>query len=162
MPENTASVPPLAQALGRVASGLYVVSTRGPEGPMGFVASFVIQAGFEPPTVSVAVGKGRDHLTAIRDSGGFTVSIVDKASSGAMGAFFKKRAAGESPFDDVAHQAAPSGLPVLTDALGWLDCKLSGEHATGDHVVVYGTVEAGSLAREDEPLTHVRKDGRTY
>lgn len=162
MPENTAPIPPLAQALGRVASGLYVVTTSGPDGPLGFVASFVIQAGFEPPTVSVAVGKGRDHLTAIRESGGFTVSIVDKASSGAMGAFFKKRGPGESPFDDVAHEAAPSGIPVLRDALGWLDCKLTGEHATGDHVVVYGTVEAGALAREGEPMIHVRKDGRTY
>lgn len=162
MPENTAPVPPLAQALGRVSSGLYVVAANGPEGPMGFIASFVIQAGFEPPTISVAVGKGRDHLTAIRDSGGFTVSIIDKASSGVMGAFFKKREPGDSPFDDIPHETAPSGLTVLSDTLGWLDCKLTGEYATGDHVVVYGTVEAGALVREDEPMTHVRKDGRTY
>ena len=139
-----------------------MVTSTGPDGPLGFVASFVIQAGFEPPTVSVAVAKGRDHLAAIREQGGFAVSIVDKESSGAMGAFFKKREPGESPFDDLATHGAPSGIPVLSDALGWLDCKLAGEHATGDHVVVYGTVEAGSLTREGDPMTHVRKDGRTY
>lgn len=162
MSDSETPVPPLAQALGKVASGLFVVTTTGPDGPLGFVASFVIQAGFEPPTVSVAVAKGRDHLAAIREQGGFAVSIVDKESSGAMGAFFKKREPGESPFDDLATHGAPSGIPVLSDALGWLDCKLAGEHATGDHVVVYGTVEAGSLTREGDPMTHVRKDGRTY
>ena len=119
MSDSETPVPPLAQALGKVASGLFVVTSTGPDGPLGFVASFVIQAGFEPPTVSVAVAKGRDHLAAIREQGGFAVSIVDKESSGAMGAFFKKREPGESPFDDLATHGAPSGIPVLSDALGW-------------------------------------------
>lgn len=159
---SDAPIPPVARALGRVPSGLFVVTASGPTGPLGFVASFLVQVGLAPPTVAVAVGKGRDHLDAIRGSGRFAVSVLDKQSSGAMGAFFKKREAGGSPFDDLAHAPTPAGVPYLTESLAWMECEVSGEHATDDHVVVFGTVREGALLREGEPSIHVRKDGRTY
>ena len=48
---------PLARALGRVPTGLYVVSTRAGDRPLGFVGSFLVQVGLAPPIVCVAVGK---------------------------------------------------------------------------------------------------------
>lgn len=159
---DSTSPSPLARALGRVPTGLYVVATRGPDGPLGFVGSFVTQVGFEPPTLCVAIGKGRDHLAAIRASERFAVSVLDPASRGVMGAFFKRYAGTESAFDHVAHATSPGGAPILTDALAWLDCRVAGEHETGDHVVVFGTVTDGALLREGEPTTHVRKDGLGY
>lgn len=153
---------PLARALGRMPQGLYVVTTGTAEEPLGFVASLVQQVGFEPPTVCVAVAKGRDHVEAMRAAGGFTVSILDGESSGLMGPFFSKREDGSSPFDDLETAAAPSGLPVLSGALAWLDCELAGEHATGDHVVVFGRATAGELAREGDPSVHLRSNGLSY
>lgn len=153
---------PLAQALGRMPQGLYVVTTGRPNAPMGFVASLVSQVGFDPPTVCVAIAKGRDHLDAVREQGGFTISVLDAESQGLMGAFFKKREDGSSPYDDLETTEAPSGLPVLSGALAWIDCKLTTEHATGDHVLVFGTTEAGEQTREGDPSMHVRKNGLSY
>jgi len=155
------SISPLAQALGRIPSGLFVVTTSGPDGPVGFVGSFVMQMGFEPPTVCVGVGHGRGPLEAIRASGRFGLSVLDKDSQGVMGAFFK-RYEGGGPFDHVAHRAAPGGTPVLSEALAWLECRVSGEHALDDHVVVFGAVEAGERLREGDPSVHLRKDGLSY
>jgi len=143
-------------------SGLYVVTSGSPEAPLGFVASLVQQMGFEPPTVAVGIAKGRDHLDAVRERGGFTVSILDEESAGLMGAFFKKYESGSGPFDQLETTAAPSGLPVLAGALAWLDCELAGEHATGDHVVVFGTVGAGATCREGDPSVHLRSNGLSY
>jgi len=153
---------PLAQALGRVPTGLYLVATRDGEQPLGFVGSFVMQQGFAPPTLSVAVGKDRDHLAAMRASGRFTISVLDADSTGLMGAFFKKYTGTETAFDHVAHTDSPGGVPVLTEALAWLECEVSGEHETGDHVVVFGKVTAGEQLRDGEPTTHLRKDGLGY
>ncbi|MEM7516707.1 MAG: flavin reductase family protein [Planctomycetota bacterium] len=155
-------VSPLAQALGRVSSGLYIVTTQEGDKPLGFLGSFLIQVGFDPPTVAVAIGKERDHLLAVRECGHFTVSILDKESSGLMGTFFKKLPEGQSPYDELDLGAAPSGVPVLNGALGWLDCEVSGEHDAGDHIVVFGTVREGSMLREGTPSTHVRKNGLSY
>ena len=154
---------PLARALGRIPTGLYIVTTRSEAGqPLGFLGSFLVQVGFAPPTVCVAVGKDRDHLAAMRASGGFSVSIIDEASSSAMGAFFKKREPGESPYDDLATATTQGGSTVLSEALAWLDCRVTGEHELGDHIVVFGEVVEGSLTREADPKVHLRKDGLGY
>jgi flavin reductase (DIM6/NTAB) family NADH-FMN oxidoreductase RutF len=153
---------PVALALGRIPTGLYVVTTRADSGPLGFVASFLMQAGFEPPVLSVAIARGREHLAAIRSSGRFGVSVLDAASQGAMGPFFKRHAPGSSAFDQVAHHRAPGGMPVLDAALAWLECRVTGEHALGDHVVVFGTVEHGALLRAGDPAVRLRRDGLEY
>lgn len=153
---------PLAQALGRIPCGLFLATTRGEEGPVGFVASFVQQVGFEPPTVALAVGKARGPLAALREHGHFALSVLDKSSAGIMGGFFKPLPDGQTPFDGHATSETTSGCTVFGEALAWLDCEIVGEWESGDHVVVFGKVLEGSLAREGDPSVHLRKDGLGY
>ncbi len=154
---------PLARALGRIPTGLYIVSTSGPDGaPVGFVGSFVTQVGLEPPTVCVAVGKARGPLQAMRASGRFALSILDGASQGLMGRFFGRLEEGQSPFDGLELTSGPGGTPVLAEALAWVECDIEGEHELGDHVVVFGRATAGSLDREGDPCVHLRKNGLGY
>lgn len=160
MPEIELS--PTARALGRIPCGLYIVTTRKGDGPIGFLGSFVMQVGFEPPTLCVAIGKDRDHLDAIRASGRFALSVIDAESTGQMSPFFKKPAAGESPFDLLATHETPGGSTVLSECLAWLECRVTGEHATGDHVVVFGEVEDAEVLRPGDPKVHLRKNGLSY
>ncbi len=152
----------LARALGRVPTGLYVVTTRDEGVPLGFVGSLVMQVGFEPPTLSVAIGRDRAHLAAIRRAERFAVCVLDGPSSGLMGPFFKRYPEGESAFDHVATTDSPTGLPILIDALAWFDCATSGEHDVGDHIVVFGTVEHAELLRAGDPSIHLRQNGLDY
>jgi flavin reductase (DIM6/NTAB) family NADH-FMN oxidoreductase RutF len=153
---------PIARALGRIPSGLFIVTSLRDDRPIGFLGSFVMQAGFDPPTVSVAVGRERPHLTDIRRSGRFSLSILDPASRGLMGAFVRRLPEGASPFDGVALEKTAAGSFVLAEALAWIDCRVRGEYETGDHAIVFGEVIDGALLREAEPSTHVRKDGLGY
>lgn len=153
---------PLAQALGRLPTGLYIVTTLDGETPVGFVGSFVMQNGLEPPVLSVAVGKARGPLAALRANGRFGVSILDADSQGVMGAFFGKLEDGQTPFDALDVEHAPGGSPVLSKALAWLECRVTGEHELADHVVLFGEVEAGSQARAGDPSVHLRKNGLGY
>jgi len=162
MARMTAEPSPIARTLGCIPCGLYIVSTAADGAPIGFVGSFVMQTGFDPPTVCVAIGRDRAHLAAVRRSGRFALSILDADSRGLMGAFFKPPADGGSPFDALATETAPGGSTVLTDALGWLECEVSSEHDSGDHVVVFGRVTAGHLAREADSAVHLRKNGLGY
>lgn len=162
MTAKTPLAPPLGQALGRIPTGLYVVTTLRDGQPLGFVASFLMQAGFEPPTVSLAIAEGREHLGAIRAHGRFAVSVLDDASRELMSAFFRRAEPGRSAFDGLAHRPSPTGLPVLSGALAWLDCKLAGELASGDHVLVVGIAEHGDLLRAGDPAIHLRKNGLAY
>lgn len=160
MPETELS--PLALALGRIPCGLYVVTSLQDGQPLGFVGSFAMQMGFDPPAICIGVGKERAPLSAIRASGRFALSILDDQSRGLMASFFKKYPEGGSPFDELALLDTPGGLPVLEKALAWLDCRVSGEFETGDHVVVFGEVTGGELMRQGDSSVHLRKDGFSY
>ncbi len=153
---------PLARALGRIPTGLYLVTTSTPEGPLGFLGSFVMQVAFDPPTVCVAIGRDRAHLAAVRKSGAFGVSILDSVSRRLMTRFLGKLPEGESPFDGQNLTPGAAGSPLFTDALASLECRLTGEHDAGDHIVVFGTVTEGRVSREGEPSLHLRKNGLSY
>ena len=155
-------ISPLALALGRVPSGLFVVTTPCEGRPVGFLGSFVMQVGFEPPTLCVAVRQGRAHLEMIRTSGRFAVSILDGQSARLRAPFLRRPAEDRSPFDEVETELTQGGSTVLSEALAWLDCEARGEHATGDHVVVFGEVVEGRLVREGDPHVHVRRNGLAY
>jgi hypothetical protein len=57
-----------AIALGRIPSGLFVISWQEAGADRTMLASWVMQAGFAPPVVSVAVAPSRDLLVASRFS----------------------------------------------------------------------------------------------
>lgn len=153
---------PLARALGRIPTGLYVVTSRAGDQDLGLVGSLLMQVGLDPPTVCVAVGKGRDHLAAIRGSGSFAVTVLAPEETAHMGAFFKKYEGGETPFDHVPVARSPKGNAVIEGALAWFECEVTGEHETGDHVVVFGTVRDGALGHDGEPAIHLRTNGLGY
>jgi flavin reductase (DIM6/NTAB) family NADH-FMN oxidoreductase RutF len=153
---------PLARALGRIPSGLFVVTTLKDDQPSGFLGSFVMQAGFEPPTLTVAIGRDRPHLADIRKSGRFALSILDPASRGLMTPFVKKVVPPATPFDGIAVARTAAGSFVLAEALAWIDCRVRGEHESGDHVVVFGEVVEAAVLREGDPWTHLRKNGLGY
>jgi len=153
---------PIGQALGRVPTGLYLVTTLDGGRPAGFVGSFVMQVGFQPPLLCVAVGKERGPLAALRAAGHFGVSILDKSSENVMGRFFRKYEPGQGPFDGLAIEKGSAGSPLVVDALANLECKLVGEYEGGDHVIVFGEVVDGVQRREGEPSIHLRKNGLGY
>ena len=147
MPMPSTQPSSVALALGRIPCGLYIVTSSLDGEPVGFVGSFVMQMGFAPPTVCVGVGKERGPLAAIRDSGTFGLSILDADSRGLMSPFFRPPAEGGSAFDGLDVARREGGLVVLEGALAWLTCRVTGEHETGDHVVVFGEVTDGSVLR---------------
>ena len=49
----------LAAVLGRIPSGIFIVTLRHNGQETGMLSSWVMQAGFEPPMVTVAVNRSR-------------------------------------------------------------------------------------------------------
>jgi flavin reductase (DIM6/NTAB) family NADH-FMN oxidoreductase RutF len=159
---STPDVSPIGRALGRIPSGLFIVTTLADGRASGFLGSLVMQTGFEPPTVAVAIGSARPQLEHVRKCGAFALSILHPQSRPLMTPFVRKLEEHESPFDGLALAKTPRGLSVLSESLAWIECRVIGEHATGDHVVVFGEVSQAAILHEGEPCTHVRKNGLRY
>jgi len=154
----------LAAALGRIPSGLFIVTWREADADRSMLASWVMQAGFAPPLVTVAVGGSRGLLPALRAGNAFAVSILADSQRSLLGRFGKPPADGEDPFTGLPVGRTPAGVVVLAEAVGWLECRPVGEMtaAGADHVVVLGRVEAAGGQPDTESLVHLRRNGLKY
>ena len=155
-------IPPLAAALGQVPSGLFIL-TYGPGAlGAGMLASFVQQAGFAPPVVTVAVQQDRDAVAMIREKGAFCLNVLAEGEKRLMGRFARGFEPLEHPFGGIEIGVARNGAPYIADAHAHLVCKVVGEAQWSDHVVFAGEVLDGGLRGGGEPMVHVRKTGLSY
>ena len=153
---------PIAVGLGRIVSGLFVLTTGEDEHATGMLASFVQQAGFDPPAVTVAVKKGRPIIDALRLNRSFCISVLHDGSIGLLAHFARGFEPDAPAFQGVETTVGKNGVPYLSDAHAHLACELIGEADWTDHVVFCGLVIDGARIDDDQPLTHVRKDGLRY
>lgn len=152
----------IAKALGRVGSGVYILTASHAGNSDAIMASWVQQAGFSPPAVSVALAKGRPIGQSIRLDGRLALSIIPNDDKTLMKHFARIKS-GDDPFAGVRTCPAPSGLPVLADALGYLDCRLLQTYDFGgDHELLLAQVIDGQLFREGAAFAHQRGNGFHY
>lgn len=151
-----------AQAVGRIVGSLCVVSVKRGDVASGMLASWVSQATFNPPGLTIAVAKDRAMESLIHTGDKFTLNIL--AEGGQLRKHFMKRfAPGEDRFSGLNTMEAANGCPILTDALAYLECVVKDRIECGDHWVVYAVVENGKLLKEDGvTAVHYRNTGSHY
>lgn len=154
----------IGSALGRVASGLFIVSARHEGGNQGMLGSWIMQAAFEPPMITLALKNDRGLRDFVEGSGHFAVSILGEEDGGLMKPFFSAPEPGSDQFADLSTEALESagGAPVLLDSHAWLACKVVDKMEAGDNLVYLAEVVEGKLLKDAEPKTHVRKSGFKY
>ena len=159
---NEAVLKDLAAALGRVPSGLFILTVgQGPQAT-GMLVSWVQQCSFYPPQVSVAVRRERGITGLLADDAPFVLNQLAADQSKLLRHFGKGIAPGESAFDGLLTTTSSHGIRVLLDALCHLDCRVTGRQSAGDHDLVIGRVVAGRLHSELGPYVHIRKNGLNY
>ncbi len=158
------ATPQVAVALGRIPSGLFVITWRAEDKDRAMLVSWVMQAGFEPPLVSVAIGTSRDLLGAVRAGGHFVINILGESQRGLLARFGKPFAEGDDLFEGLTIERTTGGVAALTDATAWLACRMEGEAvvADADHVVVLARVMTAFGSPDGSPLIHLRRNGLKY
>jgi flavorubredoxin/flavin reductase (DIM6/NTAB) family NADH-FMN oxidoreductase RutF len=160
----------LDKALGRLSGGLYVVTARQSDGEGGtrssaMVASWVSQASFEPPGITVAVAKDRAIEALLQVGDRFVLNILrDDNHQQLLRHFLKRFPPGADRFAGVATlDGAAAGGPVLGDALAFLGCRVAQRLEGPDHWIIYAEVEEGNVAdTEASTAVHHRKVGNHY
>lgn len=157
----------LAIALGRIPSGLFVVTWREEDRDRGMLASWVMQAGFAPPMVTVAVAPARALCAAIEAGSAFVVNVLAENQRPLLARFGKPAGPDDDPFAGLAVGRAPCGAPTIAETAAWLEChavsRMTGTFETpGDHIVVLAGVTAAGSGPDAQPLVHLRKNGLRY
>jgi flavorubredoxin/flavin reductase (DIM6/NTAB) family NADH-FMN oxidoreductase RutF len=157
-------VDPTAQAVGRIVGSLCVVTAQQDNATSAMLASWVSQATFSPPGLTVSVAKDRAIESLLHQDSNFVLNILGESNYlGLMKHFLKPFSPGENRFVGVATQSAQNGGPILQDALAYLECRVENRMECGDHWLLYATIEAGNVL-DNNHLTavHHRKSGNHY
>jgi flavin reductase (DIM6/NTAB) family NADH-FMN oxidoreductase RutF len=159
---------PAVQALGRVVGSLCVLTTTKGSGESqlsgAMVASWVSQASFSPPGLTVAVAKDRAVEALLHVGDRFALNVLAAGRETApMKQFLQPFAPGADRFAGLELEQSPAGQPVLPDGVAWLDCQVKQRMECGDHWLIYAQADAGALL--DAAATtavHQRRSGANY
>lgn len=152
------------QAVGRLVGSLCVVTTQRGDLGGAMLASWVSQATFNPPGLTVAVAKERAIESLMYPGYNFVLNILAEGQHlGPMKHFLKPFSPGENRFEGVETKTGESGCPILKDAIAYLECAVDNRLECGDHWVVYATVQAGQVLQPNaRTAVHHRKSGTHY
>lgn len=142
----------LRVALGQFATGVTVITTRGPDGAfVGLTANSFGALSLAPPLISWALRLGSASLPVFQGNERFVVNVLTEAQVEISRLF-----ASPAPdkFAQVAHAESPNGMPYLHGAAAWFECRRVSHQVAGDHCLFIAEVERHSHAETAPLLFH--------
>jgi flavorubredoxin/flavin reductase (DIM6/NTAB) family NADH-FMN oxidoreductase RutF len=141
------------QAVGRIAGALCVITTHQNNQHQAMLTSWVSQATFTPPGLTLAVSKAQATTLADVDST-FVLNIL-KEGRNVRRHFLKPLVAKGGSFGEIATHTAQNGCLVIDEALACLECTVQSRMECGDHWLIYATVDNGKVL-ETQGVTAVQ------
>ncbi|MGK7912017.1 MAG: flavin reductase family protein [Synechococcus sp.] len=138
--------------LRKIPHGLYICGVKDGEEVNGYTASWVMQTSFKPPLIINAVRSDNRSHGMVEASGVFALSFLDATQKDLAQKFFQPLKRNGNRFDDVEFYLGETGCPIISDSLGYVECKVVGSLPQGDHTVFLGEVIASGIHREGNPL----------
>jgi flavin reductase (DIM6/NTAB) family NADH-FMN oxidoreductase RutF len=139
--------------LGRFASGITAVTTKGADGSdQGMTVSAFASVSLDPPLVLVCIEKSASAYPALTDAPGFVVNILSAKQEQIARRFATNDI---DRFEGVGFTRSSAGYAILEDVLGVLECRRFAMHDGGDHTIILGEVDA-TRVESGTPLLYYR------
>ena len=145
----------LRAVMRRFPAGLAVLTVQTDAQPLGATVGSLVSLSLEPPLVGVSLGIHAPLLEPVRDAGVFALSLLGRGQE----AIAQRFGAGGLPplaaWHEIQTRVGALGVPLLAEAAGWLECRVAGEHAAGDHVIVVGEVVSAETGGVEPGLVYL-------
>jgi flavin reductase (DIM6/NTAB) family NADH-FMN oxidoreductase RutF len=121
----------------------------------GLVATFVCRASLVDslPRVLMALSKQHHTHQLIEGSGGFGLHLISARQMDWVWNFGMQTGHNEDKLKGWDVEMAVTGTPLLSEAIGWLDCRVESRMNIGDRTVYIAEVVAAHQNRDEPPLT---------
>ena len=138
------------KVLGRLPTGVVVVTGGDPEHPKGLLCGSFMSVSLEPPLVVVSPAKSSTSWPAIEAGGVFCANVLAESQEHLALRFAQS---GGDKFDGIDwHPAPATGSPLLEDVAAWIDCRIYQRVDAGDHLLVLGEVLELSVPKDTGAL----------
>jgi flavin reductase (DIM6/NTAB) family NADH-FMN oxidoreductase RutF len=143
-------------ALGTFVTGVTVVTTDSPEGPVAIVANSFASVSLDPPLVLWSPAKSSKRFEHFAGSRRFAVHVLAADQRDICAAIINSKTA----IKDVPTHLSHCGMPIIEGALATFECNLEATHDAGDHVIVVGLVTKAHHRGGDPLVFHAGKYGQ--
>jgi flavin reductase (DIM6/NTAB) family NADH-FMN oxidoreductase RutF len=143
------------RVMGRFPTGVAIVTSCRPNGePCGLTLNSFCSVSLEPCLILVCVDRLAESHDCIIQHGTFGVNILGDG----RGEYLSRRFAEPQvnrKFTGISFRSGGAGVPILEEALAWLECRVIQTIPGGDHTIFLGEVIEAD-AREGHPLVYYR------
>jgi 4-hydroxyphenylacetate 3-hydroxylase, reductase component len=125
-------------ALGAFATGVTVITTRGPIGePIGNTVNSFSSVSLDPPLILWSLGKTAYSFKAYLAAERFAVNVLREGQEDISHRFSRSLV---DKWDGLEFEEGRTGCPIIPDALAVFECKTEYIYQGGDHVIFVGEV----------------------
>jgi flavin reductase (DIM6/NTAB) family NADH-FMN oxidoreductase RutF len=142
----------LRETLARIPGGLFLLTAAHDERRSGVLTSWVQRCSEHPPMVMIALPKGTPVESLIRDARVFALCQISDDDRFLIRKFAHPPDRDDDPFVTLQTTCTPSGAPVVTRAMSYLECELMMHvDLESDHRMFIALVNSARILHDRRP-----------
>jgi flavin reductase (DIM6/NTAB) family NADH-FMN oxidoreductase RutF len=128
--------------------GIYVLTASDGKGDVAAATvNWVTQTAFAPPLVVVGVKTDSGGYQIVKSAKTFALNMLGKDQKNLAFTFFKPASVSDGKISGQAFRNGTTGAPILAEASGAVECRVTAIVEQGDHHIVVGEVVEAHLNR---------------
>ena len=148
------------QSLRMFSYGVYILSSVNEGEYCVSTITWVSQASFEPPMISVCIKRNSASYEIVKKRGEFILHLLGDNQKELASTFFKPTIFENEKLNGQEFSLA-NNLPLLKDIPAYIQCKVVEILENGDHPLFLAEVVDAKINNDSNPL-ELRKTGWTY
>lgn len=145
------------RAIGRLANGVVVATTRSGAHDHAMTATAVTSVSLDPVLVLICVNSEARWHDAVLECGVWNLSVLGASSRSVAQWLSTPGRPMHGQLDRIPHSHAANGVALLDGAIATLECRTHAAYPAGDHTVLIGEVSNVDTPPRAEPaLVHFR------
>ena len=142
--------------MGTFASGVTVVTLNVDDTPRGMTANAFLSLSLDPPLVIVCVQETGSMHSLFERADAFGVNVL-ASDQQPLSDLFAKHGVPDQPMGGFAYRFGELGVPLLSNVLGYAECRIVERLPGGDHTIIVGHATDVAFDRQDaDPLLFFR------
>jgi flavin reductase (DIM6/NTAB) family NADH-FMN oxidoreductase RutF len=137
---------------------IWLLTAQAGERRGGLIATFVSQASIVPELPRVLVALAKQHFTheLVEASGAFALHLLAEEQLELVWRFGLQSGRNHDKLAGLGVTTAVTGSPLLSETIGWLDCRVETKLDVGDRILYVAEVLDGKVTHFSRPLTTKR------
>ena len=141
------------KVLGMRAAGAAVVTAAQDGVPSGFFALSATHLTSNPPSMMVSISNSTSSLAVVLAAGHFAINYLTQADADLVDLFSGRAGPkGEERFEASRWETGQTGAPVLSGAVGVIECRLEEAIPRFDSTIIIGRIASYRMTEDAAPM----------